>query len=70
MFAFLASVHRVAPQLEESTEEQENSEQTRDGPLTVKYVHNESKIPLCKIVKNKPYHRKILLDSFHLNGHT
>lgn len=38
MFAFLASVHRVAPQLEESTEEQENSEQTREGPLTVKYV--------------------------------
>jgi len=38
MFAFLASVHRVAPQLEESTEEQENSEQMRDGPLTVKYV--------------------------------
>lgn len=38
MFAFLASVHRVAPQLEESTEEQENSEQMREGPLTVKYV--------------------------------
>ena len=38
MFAFLASVYRVAPQLEESTEEQENSEQMRDGPLTVKYV--------------------------------
>ena len=38
MFAFLASVHRVPPQLEESTEEQENSEQMRDGPLTVKYV--------------------------------
>jgi len=37
MFAFLASTHRVAPQLEESTEEQENSEQARDGPLlTVK----------------------------------
>ena len=38
MFAFLASTHRVAPQLEESTEEQENNEQTRDGLLTVKYV--------------------------------
>ena len=38
MFAFLASPHRVAPQLEESTEEQENPEQMRDGPLTVKYV--------------------------------
>lgn len=36
MFAFLASPHRVAPQLEESTEEQENPEQMRDGPLTVK----------------------------------
>lgn len=38
MFAFLASPYRVAPQLEESTEEQENSENMRDGPLTVKYV--------------------------------
>ena len=36
MFAFLASVHRVPPQLEESSKEQENAEQTRDGPLTVK----------------------------------
>ena len=38
MFAFLASIHRVAPQLEESAEEQENAEQARDGPLAVKYV--------------------------------
>lgn len=38
MFAFLASSHRVAPQLEESAEEQESAEQARDGPLSVKYV--------------------------------
>ena len=41
MFAFLASVHRVPPQLEEGSEEQENAEQTRDGLLTVKYVCSE-----------------------------
>ena len=39
MFAFLASRHRVAPQLVESTEEQESSEQQlQDGPLAVKYA--------------------------------
>ena len=38
MFAFLASTHRVPPQLEESAEEQESAEQARDGPLSVRYV--------------------------------
>ena len=45
MFAFLASVHRVPPQLEEGSEEQENAEQTRDGLLTVKYVCSEYNKP-------------------------
>lgn len=36
MFAFLASTHRVPPQLEESAEEQESAEQARDGPLSVR----------------------------------
>ena len=27
-------------------------------------------ISFCKIVKNKQYHMKVLLNSFHLNGHT
>ena len=29
-----------------------------------------SEVSFCKIVKNKQYHMKVLLNSFHLNGHT
>ena len=53
MFAFLASVHRVAPQLEESTEEQENSEQMREGPLTVKYVKLRDQSAQVKKIKRR-----------------
>ena len=33
-------------------------------------TEEKSWISFCQIVKNKQYHIKLLLDSFHLNGHT
>ena len=33
-------------------------------------LRKTSGISFCKIVKNKQYHLKVLLNSFHLNGHT
>lgn len=33
-------------------------------------VLSKSQILLCKILKKKQYHSKILLNSFHLNGYT
>ena len=33
-------------------------------------IQEKPQIPFCKILKNKWYHAKLLLSSFHLNGHT
>ena len=42
------------------------------APKSTKFKTKEKKswISLCKIVKNKQHHMKVLLNSFHLNGHS
>ena len=40
------------------------------NPFTPNSAKFKSWISFCKIVKNKQYHMKVLLGSFHLNGYT